>query len=200
MDTGSTLTKATATLLAALAIQPGTAPTVTTEEPPMTLVPAQEAVEVIETVIDPQGEWTIEVFEAAGLAFPQVSVFFHESKDACQGNVGLYTGEAVHVCITGDGIYRDKILLHELGHAWLARTLTEVQRQDFIQARGVGSWNDPETEWGERGFEQAAEIFAWGMLETATTPPQISDTDCESLTQAFELLTGGGPTRQQVCR
>jgi hypothetical protein len=37
------------------------------------------------------------------------------------------------VCIAGGGLYRDKILLHELGHAWAARNLDEEQRQALIE-------------------------------------------------------------------
>jgi hypothetical protein len=196
MDTGSTLTKATATLLAALAIQPGTAPQDTNEEPVIATAPTEEVVEI---VIDPQGRWAVEAFEAAGLEFPQVSVLFHDTKDVCQGNVGGYTGDTVHVCITAEGLYRDKILLHELGHAWAARNLTDGQMAEFIELRDAESWNDSATEWGDRGFEQAAEILAWGLLETATTPTQISDSDCDSLTNAFQLLTGTEVPRDQIC-
>ncbi|MDH5371702.1 MAG: hypothetical protein OEX97_02020 [Acidimicrobiia bacterium] len=193
MDTASTLTRATATLLAALAIQPGTTP------PEPIEVAATKATQVVEIVVDAQAGWAIERFDLAGLEFPEVSVLFHETKDACQDNVGLYTGDTIHVCIRADGTYRDKVLLHELGHAWAARNLDDAQRQTFLELRGLGAWNDSGTDWGERGFEQAAEILAWGLLEIPTTPAQISTNDCESLTEAYEILVGAGVPRQQVC-
>jgi hypothetical protein len=41
--------------------------------------------------------------------------------------------------------------------------------------------------------------LAWGLLETATTPLQIPDNECENLEEAFDTLIGGGVPREQVC-
>ena len=46
--------------------------------------------------------------------------------------------------------------LHEIGHAWSEFNLSQEEMLEYVEEREMESWNDPETAWGIRGSEDAA--------------------------------------------
>ena len=139
-------------------------------------------------------EWALERFAAADLELPALEIAIHSEVEACKGNNGLYrnTGAEieVHVCAPWPSRI-ERALLHELGHAWADATLTAEQEAAFLELRNLEAWDG--VEWDRQGFEHAAEILMWGLSEEAFALTSIADTDAESLTEAFSLLTGRDP-------
>jgi hypothetical protein len=80
-------------------------------------------------------------------------------------------------------------LLHEMGHIWIDQNVSREERERFLELRGLLSWNASSADWSERGYEQGAEIMAWG-LGTRILTAQIPDNDPAQLGAAFEILTG----------
>ena len=66
------------------------------------------------------------------------------------------------VCTTLVNAMTRRNLLHEMGHIWLDQNVTESTRARFLQLQGLVSWNTVSVPWRVRGYEQAAEIIAWG--------------------------------------
>lgn len=140
-------------------------------------------------------EWALERFERAGLELPPLIIAFHDSRQSCQGHVGLYTsGNPGRVELCGFNwdrflITPKKTLLHELGHAWAGATLTDEMREEFVQFRGLETWGDDRFPWAEQGSEQAAEIIAWALLDDELVMAPIRNSDPQTLAEAFEFLT-----------
>jgi len=63
--------------------------------------------------------------------------------------------------------------------------------------RGLRAWNSSADPWGLRGYEQAAEILAWGLGERILTPT-IPDNDPERIAASYELLTGTSIPRAAI--
>jgi len=80
-------------------------------------------------------------------------------------------------------------LLHEMGHIWIDQNVSRVERDRFLEFRGLRTWNAPKADWGYRGYEQGAEILAWALGDRTLTA-QIPDNDPIQLAAGFELLTG----------
>lgn len=144
----------------------------------------------------PLVEWAMGRFEAAGLDAPDLEVVFHDTKEPCNGNTGLYVpGEVdtVHICATsGSDTALRRTLLHELGHAWAAEHLDETERADFLALRGLEHWAAP-APWYLRGSEHAAETLAWGLQEGDLGVHTVEPNDPAALCEAFEALTGCEP-------
>jgi hypothetical protein len=85
-----------------------------------------------------------------------------------------------------------KIVLHELAHAWLDVHATADVRARFLAVRGLDAWNDVTEPWTRRGYEQAAEVFAWEIGERVLTP-SIPNDDAVAMRRAFEVLVGDEP-------
>jgi hypothetical protein len=140
-------------------------------------------------------EWALGRFQRAGLELPPLHIAFHDSRQSCQGHVGLYTsGSPGRVELCGFNwdrflITPKKTLLHELGHAWAGATLTDELREDFVRFRGLNTWGDDRFPWAEQGSEQAAEIIAWALLDDELVMASIRNSDPETLAEAYEFLT-----------
>ncbi|NNC91335.1 MAG: hypothetical protein HKN80_02460, partial [Acidimicrobiia bacterium] len=121
----------------------------------------------------------------------------HSDSDGCGGYKGLYSsGEntpRLDLCTSGRTPIAERLILHELGHAWVHHNLTDSQRQAFVTLQDLPAWTGATLDWGDRGSEQAAEILAWGLQETSRPPRSIPNNDPESLTTAFHQLTGTNP-------
>jgi len=149
-------------------------------------------------------EWALGRFAIAGLNLPTLLVSFHDDKERCGGHPGLYqsgTPARIHLC----GFNWDRFLvkakmtlLHELGHAWAADTLTAEARQRFVDFRGLPTWGDDQWLWKEQGSEQAAEVIAWALLDQEVRMSSIPDSQPLSLAQAYFQLTGTMPTLRVV--
>lgn len=145
--------------------------------------------------------WTTERFEAAGLQPPRVEEHWHADTEGCEGHIGLFraeqSGNAVHLCLPPDSpaIVRQKTVLHEFSHAWLAENLDSSQRQMLVDRFGAASWNDHADPWHLRGTEIAAEVLTWGLMPEPLTMPTLPGWTDARLEAEFERLTGAEPPR-----
>lgn len=146
--------------------------------------------------------WALSRFETVGIELPSLTIVFHDNYEACgmrQGFLGI-GGELVelHECMQ-DQEGRRRNLVHELTHAWdhISGGIDDETRQRFMELRGLTAWSDYSQEWNQRGEEQAAEIVAWGMMDGfAPIPTSVGEQgpqDVDSLTEAFQALTGATP-------
>jgi hypothetical protein len=144
-------------------------------------------------------EWALDRFDGAGLVLPALEVEFHDHLAPCHGYYGSFTNsDPYHIDICGFNNDRflpapKKMILHELAHAWLDGNADDDTRATFLELRRVETWNNPEADWSERGFEQAAEVIAWALLDEERRILTIRDTHPETLTEAYLLLTGRRP-------
>lgn len=149
-------------------------------------------------------EWALGQFAQAGLRLPPLTVAFHDIKDPCGGHPGLYrSGTQTRIDMCGFNwdrfIVKAKMtLLHELGHAWAAHTLTAEARQQFVDLRRLPTWGDDQWQWKEQGSEQTAEIIAWALMDEATRISSIPDSQPRALARAYLQLTGTLPTLRVV--
>jgi hypothetical protein len=139
-------------------------------------------------------DWALDRYAEAGLRLPPIRIVFHPLATGCHGNSGWYQGNRIDLCVSDQTeAYARRTLVHELGHAWVAATLTDAEREAFLQGRGLESWNSREVPWVERAFEQAAELITWGVGARETRILLPDHGDPEALGAAFELLTGVPP-------
>lgn len=144
-------------------------------------------------------EWAVNRYRSAGLDVPAVDVHFHTDPAGCRGYLGYTRGERIDYCVRlamEPGPQR--IVLHELAHAWAETHLTDEARSAFIEMRGAPTWNDLGFAWKDRGTEQAAEIIAWGLGDGTMSPMVHGDLDPSSLAGAFRMLTGAEPLRDAL--
>lgn len=142
---------------------------------------------------------THERFSAAGLSVPSnVVPSFHDSTDACGGNLGLFTTEngapRVRICWSHEnpGIelrLQEQVLVHELAHAWADENLDDTSRAAFVEFTGAGSWDRVATDWQDRGTERTADLITWALLDPAVLFIDFADLSCHAWSAAFELLT-----------
>jgi hypothetical protein len=131
-------------------------------------------------------------FAEFGLELPPgLEIHFHDDLESCGGHRGLATHgtdlERIDMCRT-----HQFTLMHEMAHMWAEHTLTDRQRQAFLDERGLRSWRDG-APWEERGTEHAAHAIAWGLGDRPIPLAEIPDTSFDRMTAAFELLTGHTP-------
>ena len=84
-----------------------------------------------------------------------------------------------------------RLVLHELAHAWEGATLDEACRDRFLQLRSLDAWAGDDIEWNQRGIEQLAEIVAWGLADGAMAPMIDGDRDPQALSEAYDLVRRG---------
>jgi hypothetical protein len=127
---------------------------------------------------------------------PGLEIHFHDDLEGCGGHRGLATHgtdlERIDMCRT-----HQFTLMHEMAHMWAEYTLTDRQRQAFLEERGLRSWRDG-VPWEERGTEHAAHVIAWGLGDRPIPLAEIPDTGFDRLISAFELLTGSRPGFAQI--
>ncbi len=131
-------------------------------------------------------------FREAGLALPDLEVVFAGTETSCKGHHGLFqqshTPWRITICSDVGFVYE-----HELAHGWLAATMTDEQREGFMDLRGYTVWSDHDVPWNERGIEGVAFIIQQG-LGGLPLPPALSDEQLSRL-DAFEFLTGSPDPR-----
>jgi hypothetical protein len=135
------------------------------------------------------GRWAVRRFEAAGLTAPAVEIHFHAGRSGCKGNIGWAEDGRIDVCTTMVNTYSRRVMLHEIGHTWLDANVDDSLRERFLELRGLRAWNATSDPWRLRGYEQAAEVMAWGLGERIITPT-MSDSAPPAIAVAYELLTG----------
>jgi hypothetical protein len=104
-------------------------------------------------------------------------------------NFGYARGGRVDICTVLVNEMTRRNLLHEMGHVWIDENVSQEVRAQFLELRGLRSWNAWRDPWDERGCEHGAEIMAW-VLGTRILTAQIADNDPSQLGAGFELLTG----------
>jgi hypothetical protein len=133
--------------------------------------------------------WAIRRFQRAGLAVPHGEIHFYADLGACDGHLGYAAGGRIDVCTLDVDAMSRHAILHELAHIWLDANTSQLQRDRFLELRGLSAWNKTTDSWMWRGYEQAAELMAWVLGERIITP-KIPNNDPALLAEAFELLTG----------
>jgi len=148
-----------------------------------------------------------DAFAAHGLPAPRVaSITFDPGDPFCESHGGRYTDSTrvVLFCFdaetmqqSNDGLHRveERLLLHELAHAWTQQHTTAEQREAFMALHGVQRWNDGADRWHKRGTEVAAETFVWVLWDRDEPPRSLASRDPDLLADGFELLTGTRPLR-----
>jgi hypothetical protein len=134
--------------------------------------------------------WAVGRYDRAGLVLPPLQIFFHDDASGCQGHTGLYTSVGrVDLCpgLLINAMTR-KTILHEMGHGWSEVRLSDDDRTAFMALRNLDNWESYSELWDHRGWEQAAEIIAWGVGERILTPT-IPEDSPEDLAVAYQLLT-----------
>jgi hypothetical protein len=129
-------------------------------------------------------ESALQTFTDAGWPLTNVEIRVG-GEDGCGGHAGVHSVSKGHdvVEICTDAPF---VLLHELGHVWSDRYLDDDKRAEWLQLRGLSSWSD--ADYHERGTEQAADIIAFGLLDTWVTPTRIAPNDWKSLIESFTWL------------
>lgn len=154
------------------------------------------------TATDPAAEalieWALGRFDEVGLELPALAVTVHEDQDGCDGAAGMYRPGArpqLDLCVLEDptSMPARLITLHELAHAWAETTLTDDEKQAFLDLRGLDHWTDRDTPRHEWGAEHIAEVVSWGLMDQKVRVIRIYDAKPEQLTEAFELMVGTEP-------
>jgi len=140
----------------------------------------------------------ISLFHQAGLPLPRLEFHRHHSKAPCHGFDGLHTGRGpsstIHICVTGADAYVQRIIIHELGHAWSSHYLTAAHRAQFQKVRGWKVWLDyGRADWEGNGAEQASEIIVWALSDHAVPVVKIDHHTCADLQAGYVALTGLQP-------
>jgi hypothetical protein len=142
--------------------------------------------------------WAKSRYQIAGLDLPDVVVAFRRGREHCDEMVGLWRGgddgHRIDICIGGTG-RRQQVLIHELGHVWIAEHLSDHDRDVFTDRRRLESWSHQETEWADRGTEQSAIIIAWGVDLICQAEEHLPDDDLQTLAADYRRLTG----KHHVC-
>jgi hypothetical protein len=139
--------------------------------------------------------WAIGRYGRAGIDLPSVRITFHPDAGGCDGNSGLFRRGRVEMCSDGSQDYRRRVLLHELAHAWGAARLDAMDRERFLDLRGLAAWDERRTPWGQRGAEQAAEVLTWGIGDPSMPVLLHDRDDGAALASAYRSLTGSPPPR-----
>jgi hypothetical protein len=133
--------------------------------------------------------WAMARFGRAGLDVPTVQIRFHADTAGCGGHMGYARDGQVDVCTVLVNEMARRNLLHEMGHIWVDQHVPDTRREQFLDLRGLSSWNSSTDPWQERGYEQAAETMAWALGDRILSA-QIPDNEPAQLATAFEVLTG----------
>lgn len=135
----------------------------------------------------------LERYGSAGLDVPALQIHLPVDPEVCGGNRGLFSPSSTPWTIT---VCTDHptVFLHEIGHAWSEFNLSDEQRSDYVERRGLESWNDPQTAWNARGSEDAAKVLAWGLVDDPISE-MMAGGPLARMNDAFRVLTGNDSPR-----
>ena len=147
------------------------------------------------------------LFEQAHLPLPRLIIRRHHDPAFCGGREeGLHTKKGrlsiIDICTRKSDSHEERVMLHELGHAWTFHYMTRDQRDAFQAVRKWRVWNDYQpAAWEDNGAEQAAEIIVWALSDRPV-PVEIYHSDCAQLRAGYEALTGREPLHghEEMCR
>lgn len=144
-------------------------------------------------------EWALKRYRAAGIQVPPVDIYFHQDPAGCGGNLGFTKNGRVDLCVRLEmEAGPQRIVLHELAHAWATAQVDQETRARFMRLRTLPGWNVTSDDWKDRGTEQAAEIIAWGLGEDPMFPMITGDREPAWLADGFLVLTGTEPVNGLV--
>ena len=162
-------------------------------------LPTASNTEISEPILDPAGIYgaddeleqeildAIDLYTNAGLGLPELRIYVHDSYEACDGNLGLYSkgGDQHRVDICE---WDPKLISHELAHAWEYHNVDDATRQAYLDRARLKVWNSHDVPHPARGVERVAFVISWGVVDQ---PIQIMTKGhyTEELYQ-YELLTG----------
>lgn len=102
-------------------------------------------------------------FEAVGLLLPDLEVTFADDVAECSGHDGLFRDrvEPWQVLVCSEAEF---VVTHEFAHAWEAANLDDDDRANYMERRGLTTWNSPDVGWGERGIEDMAFMLQQNLM------------------------------------
>ena len=156
--------------------------------------------------------WGAGRYGAAGLPIPNVTevAFYPPTVDLCQGVSGLAAGGSLSLCFDRRMSCASedcrqwnpavrKILLHELGHAWMSDNLERSTIDRFTAQSGLPSWASS-AQWEQRAVELAASTLSWGLMdEPSAISPRFGPRSCAELAALFRTLTGATAPAAATC-
>jgi hypothetical protein len=150
-------------------------------------------------------QWALDRLAAAGLDLPPTTIVFPPARRCLHMGPSYAVLDPadplITLCLEDDIVDGSSLrletdtqrtVLHEVGHVWLAHHVDEALEQEFLDMRALDSWADADLEALEQGIEQAADIFAWGLMDEPLEL-HFSHGGPEDLATAFSLLTGVEP-------
>lgn len=148
---------------------------------------------------------TAGLFAEAGLELPPVIIRRHPNRAACDGHDGQHRAVGTHseidICTIDSLAWEERVILHELSHAWAAHFLTPTRKDAFRTLRRFQYWQDYEhADWRSNGTEQAAEIMVWALSDHPVHVAQIDHASCTELRTAYTALTGLVPLHGYTAR
>ncbi len=137
--------------------------------------------------------WAVGRFEQAGLGLPPVQIHFHDELSGCRGYPGFIRGGRIDLCPGRElTLVSRHDILHELAHAWTELHLSPAAKKRFMTLRDLPTWNSSSAPWDRRGFEQVAEVVAWGVGQ-GLPMPRVADPDPADMAWTFRELTDHPP-------
>lgn len=139
----------------------------------------------------------VDLFAVAALPLPALVVRHSDDVAVCGEHLGAHrrhdTWSEVVVCTSGPRF--ERIVVHELAHAWAAFELTDTNQTAFQELRGWDVWRDYDNvAWADNGTEQAAEVIAWGVHDVVAAIG-IDHRGCADLAASYRALTGLDPAQ-----
>ena len=136
--------------------------------------------------------WAVARYRAARLDLPALTITFHPTSAGCGGETGLGLYKDGHIDLCPGmviNVMTRHTVLHEMAHAWTEQHDDPAVIGRFLQARRLPTWDSWDYPWLSRGWEQAADIVAWGIGERIVSP-RVPDASPDELSHLFRLLTG----------
>ena len=132
------------------------------EQPPAAVATHQAPVaEIIVTGDDAERQRVANataVFATLGMPLPDLEIRFWDDTANCDGREGLFRPSSlpwiIEICSE-----RAYVVPHELGHAWERATLTDSDRQTYMETRGFEVWHDPSIDPSLQAIENLAVII-----------------------------------------
>lgn len=144
-------------------------------------------------------DWAVALYDDAGLDLPPLRVVQHGDDQApCRRSTGRHHRvdgvSVIDLCTTKKGKLAERLVLHELAHAWTAHGLDHQRRAEFQALRGWTEWSARDgVSWSDLGCEQAAEIVASGVSDRPVPTVLWAQARCEDFDTGYRVLTGSAP-------
>ncbi len=102
-------------------------------------------------------------FADAGLRLPDLWVVFADDPSKCGGHDGLFLSQhdPWQVLVCSD---LEFVVTHEFAHGWEAANLDDDDRANYVERRGLTTWDSPDAPWGERGVEDLAFMMQQNLM------------------------------------